>query len=248
MNSAYRKPGRVAGSGLRAAAWRGTLATLVLVMAGLPLAAAAAPPVWLVPAGGEIWTAGTTHTLEWSGGDPTTVSAVAYVEQFAPFGIYYIPNLAFFVNNGTASWPIPATLQPGTYKVVISSDGITYSAEFTIHAPPECLSACQQVTASFPAVFPPGTALPIGACANSAAAAASLAHQFVYAQLSGQCFSGYTLDPASVVIDVTVLPLGVCYSGYTGPFIAEASGFGCCCPDPVPTTPESWGTVKGQYR
>lgn len=223
-------------------------ALFALVMAGLPQAAAAAAPTWLVPAGGETWTAGTTHTIEWSGGDPTGVFAVAYVEQFTPNGQYVIPGLAFFVNNGTASWSIPANLTPGTYQLEISSSGITFSADFTIVAPPECLVNCQLVTASFPAMFPPGTALPIGACGNSAAAAMSLAHQFVYAALSGQCFSGYALDPASVVIDVTLLPLGVCYSGYNGPFIAEASGFGCCCPNPTATKPATWGILKNIFK
>ena len=63
------------------------------------------------------------------------------------------------------------------------------------------------------------------------------------AQMESQCGEGYSLDPGSIVMDVTLIPTGVCDVGYFGTFIAEASGFGCCCPDAVPNEAQSWGCL-----
>ena len=45
--------------------------TLVVLAVGLPGLAAAQFPSWQVPSGGETWTAGSSHTLRWSGGTAT---------------------------------------------------------------------------------------------------------------------------------------------------------------------------------
>jgi hypothetical protein len=133
-----RSPCRAARLGARRPRLRLAL-SLVAFLAVLPqLAVAATPVTWLVPAGGEVWTAGTTHTIEWSGGDPS-VFVVAYVQQFPPYGSAAVPGNAFFPNNGHGIWALttdPTYLPPGSYKLAIGiqgdNNGPYYSNAFTI--------------------------------------------------------------------------------------------------------------------
>ena len=245
---------RAAGTSARTIVLRLTLALVALVAVSLPQAAGASPVTWLVPAGGEVWTAGTTHTVAWSGGGPT-VFVVAYVQQFSPFGQAAIPGMAFFPNNGHGYWTLttdPNYLPPGTYKLAIGIDndpnGPYYSNAFTIQPAPECLAGCERVSASFPVPNPFYSSPPLGACNYGQLSAAASAQSYIEAQLASQCFSGYSINPGSLVIDVTLLPFGDCSTLSAGPFVAEASGFGCCCPDVVPAKRSTWGTLKSMYR
>lgn len=218
-------------------------------------ALAQTPATWLVPAGGETWTAGTTHTIEWSGGNPSVFAIVA-AQQTPPYGQVPIPGNAFFPNNGHGTWTIPTdpnVLPPGTYRLLAGFQGDNnpyYSNEFTIAPAPECLSQCSQVWASFPVASPFYSSPPIGACGTSPHLAGSAAYAYVQSQLASQCYSGWTLDPNSLVIDVTLLPFGDCLfqESSSGLFIAEASGTGCCCEDVVPANRATWGTLKTLYR
>lgn len=230
---------------------RGSLAPLAALLVAIGLSVpvvVAAQVTWQAPAGGETWTAGTQHTVAWSGGPGTVFGLIAYG---APPLVNFTPILGGpFANLGYASWSIPPTLPPGTYTIQIAfTDGSSYvSPEFTIQAPPECLPACQTVSFSFPAANPYFPQPPVGICGTSAHGAGLLAEAFFQQQLAEQCFEGYSLDPGSVVMDLTILPAGVCWAGTGGAFVAEVSGFGCCCADPVPAGGESWGQLKSRYR
>ena len=57
--------------GTGATASLGALAIFTMALAVSPVPAAAQPFSWLLPAGGETWTAGTTHSIEWTGGTPS---------------------------------------------------------------------------------------------------------------------------------------------------------------------------------
>jgi hypothetical protein len=247
---------RAAGISARTTTLLLMLAPIALLAVSPPPAVGATPVTWLVPAGGETWTAGTTHTLEWSGGDPS-VFAIFYIQQFAPFGQAVVPGMAFFPNNGHGIWVLttdPTYLPPGTYKLGIGIQGDTngpyYSNTFTIQPAPECLAGCERVSASFPGPDPFYSALPIGACASGPLSASTSARTYIETHLASQCPSGYSLDPGSVVIDVTPLPFGACLfqESSDGLFIAEASGLGCCCQDPVSAKRSTWGTLKAIYR
>jgi len=159
---------------------------------------------------------------------------------------------AYFNNTGYITFSIPANATPGPYVLEIAfmgpgaSEG-SYSAEFTIAAPPECLSNCALVSASMMPSQPNLGSPQVAACGNSAEEAAANAEAFITAELESQCFEGYSIDPGSVSIDVTYIPNAVCYSGYSGPYYAEATGFACCCLDAVPTETQSFGDIKARY-
>jgi hypothetical protein len=231
------------------------LVTALLAAAALPLSALASAPTWMVPAGGETWTAGTYHTIEWAGGGPnTTIFALVLVEIANPAFSNWVTVSAFFPNNGYIGFTIPVNVNPGAYKLMMGIDqdpgGPYDSPVFNIQAAPECLSGCYQVWASFPGPSPSFSAPPIGQCATSPSQAEAMAVAYIQNQLASQCGEGYSLDAGSVVIDVTLLPVGDCLiQESSGPmFVAEATGVGCCCQDAVPSTPQSWGTLKSLYR
>ena len=211
---------------------------LALVTLCLPILAAATAVTWIIPAGGETWTAGTQHTIAWAGGFPTTV--LTYHPLPLSMTGYVIG--AYFPNTGSYTFNIPANTPPGPYVLQIGFvEGGTpsYSAEFTIGAAPECLNGCSLVSAS--------TAPGAGICGTTAVEAVANAEAWIQAQLESQCFEGYSINPGSVTIDVTFVPVVPCYVGYVGAYVAEASGFGCCCPDAVPTETQSFGDIKARY-
>jgi hypothetical protein len=89
---------------------------------------------------------------------------------------------------------------------------------------------------------------PGGTCDATVADAQAAATAYLQPLIDNACASGYTLDPSSVIIDVTILPVGVCFAGYGGQFVAEASAVFCCCQGPVPARKATWGSVKSMYR
>lgn len=223
---------------------------LIALVFILPTVASAVPPVWMVPAGGEVWTAGSQHTIAWAGG---TSTAVMLYHQLP---ISMAGNLvgAYFANTGYITFSIPAATPPGQYVLEMGFTGAdadpgdhSYSPEFSIVAPPECLFGCSLVSASMIPSQPNLGSPPVAACGNSAAEASANAAAFIAAELENQCYEGYSIDPGSMSIDVTFIPTAICYSGYSGPYYAEATGFGCCCPDAVPAETWSFGSVKARY-
>ncbi len=224
--------------------FRVTVLAILLLFGGV-----ASASTWLVPAGGETWVAGSSHTVAWSG---TGTSAIVTYHPL-PLSMTGYVVAAYFPNTGYVTFNIPASTPPGQYVMNVgyqTGDLPVYSQPFTIVAPPECLSGCNLVSASMPPSSPWTGIPPTGACGYNVFTATSAAEAYIQSALSAQCFSGYTLDPGSVHIDVTLLPsgIGTCLSGFTGTFVAEATGFGCCCPDAVPSESQSWGGVKARYR
>lgn len=224
------------------------LPILVAIALLAPALAHAQFPSWQVPAGGETWTAGSSHTLMWSGGLATVTGIIAYDVNSPSF----YPVAAGFPNIGAVVWSLPANLPPGTYYLQIGfnllNPATTNSQTFTVRAAPECLSACSLVSSGMTTADPMSGQLPIAYCGTSPNQAGSFAEAAVLAQLQAQCFPGYSLDLGSVVYDTTMLPGGLCFFGYTGGYLAESFAFGCCCPDAVPTETTSWGALKGAYR
>lgn len=219
---------------------------LLAALSGCLAPVAARSSAWLVPAGGETWTAGTSHTLVWTGGT-AMVFGLAAIEL--PSNAI-TPISPAFTNTGYYTWSIPANLPPGTYKLGIGFVEGDYieTAPFAVQAPPECLSSCQLVTASTAPSSPANNLYPETLCAMSAQQAVAFAQAFLLSELEQQCSEGYSLAPGSEVIDVSLLPLGYCYVGYFGPYQAAASGFACCCQDPVAGEGGSWGGIKARYR
>src|SRR5205823_5622719 len=78
--------------------------------------ASAQPFTWLLPSGGETWTAGTTHTVEWSGGPASTVNV--YIDRLSPFQVADVVGNGL-PNTGFAYWTIPSGLTPGAYQVYV---------------------------------------------------------------------------------------------------------------------------------
>lgn len=222
------------------------LLVTVFVLAGcLPQLAFAQPATWITPAGGETWTPGTSHTLAWSGGTPTVFGIAAYAVP----GPAVWPISPQISNTGFVTWNLPTNLPSGTYILTIGFVGDTsYNSQpITISGgQPECLLGCYLQSAS--TITSQGGFPPIGACGNTAQAAMDAAEALVTTQLQSQCGEGYSLDPGSIVIDVTLVPTGTCYAGFSGPFMAEASGFGCCCADAVPNEARSWGSLKAIFH
>ena len=211
----------------------------------LPALALAQPATWVTPAGGETWTPGTAHTLAWTGGAPTVFGIAAYAVP----GPAVWPISPQISNTGYVTWNLPTNLPAGTYILTIGFVGDTsYNSQpITISgAPPSCLVGCYLQSAS--TITSQGGFPPIGACAFTAQGALDAAAALATAQLESQCSEGYSLDPGSIVMDVTLIPTGVCYAGFFGTFVAEASGFGCCCPDAVPNEAQSWGSLKATFH
>lgn len=224
---------------------RRLLFVVFLVAGCLPTLASAQPATWITPAGGETWTPGTSHTLAWSGGAPTVFGIAAYAVP----GPAVWPISPQIPNTGFVTWNLPTNLPTGSYILTIGFVGDTSynSLPITISgAPPSCLVGCYLQSAS--TITSQGGFPPIGACGNTAQEAMDAAAALVTAQLESQCGEGYSLDAGSIVIDVTLVPTGNCYAGFSGPFVAEASGFGCCCADAVSNEVQSWGSLKATYH
>ena len=211
---------------------------------------AARATIWLVPSGGEVWTAGTTHTVAWSGGTPAASTAVTY--HPLPLSMAGGTVAAFFPNAGYASWAIPPSTPPGQYKLQIgyfSGGGDpVYSETFTIVGPPECLSGCYAVSASLPESQPWVGTPPSAVCGASADAATAAGAAYIQAQLESQCSEGYSVDPGSLDLDVTFIPVANCLAGTGGDYLVDATATGCCCPDAVPAEVQSWSNLKARYR
>ncbi len=209
-----------------------------------PRATVAQPLGWVLPAGGETWTAGTRHSIQWSGGSPSW-NVLVNADRLVPFQV--ADNIeSSGPNDGFAMWVLPPGLTPGAYLLYVEGIGAStwsYGPTFTVQAGPNCAVGCQQVVVSMNYAEPP-----LGVCGQTQAEAAALAQSYSLQQLADACPNGYTIDPASIMTDVTILPNGVCLSGYSGAFVAEASSVACCCPAPTPADPTSWGRVKSTYR
>lgn len=214
-------------------------AALLVAMLLAPRPASAALG-WLLPTGGETWTAGTTHTVEWSGGTPSNTVNVQLI-QMTPFQV--AGAIAIGVpNTGAASWTIPVGITPGAYQVYViepASGDYTYSNTFTVRAGPACPPGSQLVATSFPFTNPPS-----GVCGTTA----SQALAYAQGQSNPVCPAGYILDQSSIMTDLTILPFGVCYSGYSGAFIAEGSSVACCTAAATSSRRSTWGSIKIQYH
>jgi Ser-Thr-rich glycosyl-phosphatidyl-inositol-anchored membrane family protein len=218
---------------------------LAAALLALPRIASAQPFAFQIPAGGETWTAGTTHTIEWTGG-PVGVNSNVYLISITPFASQgpIVLNSPYFQ---PASWAISSGLTPGQYQLYIEDVGSTtynYSQIFTVQARPTCASGCAAISvapenfAGYPAVH----------CGSTAAIAMANAQSWLNAQLAAACGSGLTLDNSSVVADYTFLPTGSCYAGEFGAYMVEVSAVACCCSAATPNRRDSWGKLKVRYR
>jgi hypothetical protein len=164
----------------------------------------------------------------------------------------FYPVAGIFPNTGNVVWNLPANMPPGTYYLQIGFNLLnppaTNSAIFTVRAAPECLIACNLVTAGMTTADPMSGTPPAGYCDIAPLQAAAFAEAAMLAQLQAQCPGGYSVDPGSVLYDTTVLPGGTCLAGPSGTWVAESFAFGCCCPDAVPVESQSWGALKSSYR
>lgn len=213
-----------------------SLATLLIVPA---LARAF---TFQVPAGGETWTAGTTHTIEWTGTpggnvniqviDFNTASVVGNVTLNAP-------------NAFVASWNLPPTLPPGQYQLYIEDVPVTtwsYGPVFTVRAMPPCAVGCTVVTVA-PTYY---GAYPGTQCSTDSGVALASAQSWLGAQLATLCTG--VVDPSSVLADYTYLPSAACEVGQFGPYAVEATAVACCCAGATPAERRTWGRLKTIYR
>jgi hypothetical protein len=212
-------------------------AALTLSAAG---PAAAQNFFWLLPGGGEVWTAGTTHTIEWTGGPPGNANLrLIRLSPLQDTGIF-----AVIPNTGVAQWTIPANLTPGSYQLKIEDTAVStwsYGYQVDINAPPACAANCVLTTVAMPFSNPPA-----GVCGANGVELTALAQ--AWAQSHFACPNGYEVDPGSMTIDVTFMPVGVCLAGYGGPFVAEAAAIACCCPSTTGAKTPTWGRLKSIYR
>ncbi len=214
----------------------------LILLAAAP-SAIAQPFNWLLPQGAETWTAGTTHTVEWSSGPAGNVNV--YAISVTPYQVADV-IAAGVPNTGFAQWTIPSSLSPGQYYLFVGDTGnttYTYGSTFNVQAGPNCGAGCTLTTANMPFYGYPG-----GVCDATIAGAQAAATAYLQALINNACASGYTPEQSSVIIDVTILPVGTCFSGYSGQFVAEASAVFCCCANPVPTQQKTWGAIKAFYR
>ncbi len=208
-----------------------------------PRIASAQPFSWQVPAGGEIWTAGTTHTIEWTGG-PIGINSNVFLISITPY-----TNQGPIVLNSPyfqpAIWALPLGLPAGQYQLYIEDVGTTtyqYSNIFTVQSPPTCAVGCVLVTvatenfAGYPATH----------CGTTAAIAMSNAQSWINGRLYTECNG--TIDNSSILADYTFLPTGSCYAGQFGAYQVEVSAVACCCNAATDAKRGSWGKLKVRYR
>jgi hypothetical protein len=212
-----------------------TFSAAVLLTAATSTRSHAQPFALTLPAGGETWTAGTSHTLYWSGGNPTWNVNLALIDVTNNLTVQFFNMNG--LNNGETVYTLPANLPSGTYSFYIEEVAFatwTYGPSFTIQAGPDCGSNCQVI----------GTAPPSLVCGATQAIAESLATALAKSNLV--CTVGNVLDLSSVMVDVTLLSVGAfnCPVGYTGAYAVEASAVACCCALPVPTQQGTWGKIK----
>lgn len=218
--------------------------SLVSIGSAVPRVCQAQAFNWLLPAGGETWTAGTSHSLAWSGGPPNVLNvSLIQVTPFQNAG-----TIAFNIpyTLGTL-WSIPANLPPGAYQVYIEDLGATqfaYSLPFQVVAPPPCAPGCTRVSIG-PTMYgySPGTS-----CHSTLAGAIGLANSYISAQVAGGCPAGWFVATGSTAIDLTQSPYPSCFVGQTGFFGVEATATFCCCPGPTDARRSTWGQLKSHYR
>jgi hypothetical protein len=216
-------------------------ALLVLSIACFSLGLAAAPSQgqtfnWLVPTSADTFTVGVPHGLYWTGGPAANVNIfVIDMNTFSNVG-YVVLNSP---NTGEVVWNIPNTLPQGPYQLYIEDVGTTtwtYSETFFLRTRGTCATGCLSVATTQPWVV----------CGQTASQAESLARAAALAELESQCSQGYTIDLTTVQYNVSFITFGGfnCPAGYSGAWAYEASATACCCPEPLPTLPSTWGNIK----
>ncbi len=92
---------------------------------------AATPPVFTIssPNGGEQWTAGNTYTITWTSAGTSVSTVNIDLYKLGNLGGYNSAIAYNISNNGSVSWPVPATLATGSdYKIRVYNN--LYSSNF----------------------------------------------------------------------------------------------------------------------
>lgn len=221
-----------------------SLLLIAALAAFLPAAAFAQTYSWVVPVGGETWTAGTSHTIHWTGG-PVGSNVTVQIGSIATSSV-----VATLISNGPnvgyAVWTIPFALPAGQYIVYIEDAARTtwtYGPIVNVQTPPPCTVGCTYVAT--------GLDIQLGyaavSCGTTLGQAQSLAAASIQSLLTTACSAG-SLDLTSVLADYTVVPTGVCPVGQFGPIQVEASAVACCCNGPTSSSRRTWGQLKTHYR
>jgi len=87
----------------------------------------------IIPSPGDIWYTGTSHTINWSGGNPGW-NVLIYLGDVNTWTVASVINPST-LNNGSEVWNIPSTTPTGPYQIYIQEVNqldYTYSGTFTI--------------------------------------------------------------------------------------------------------------------